>query len=328
MDLTTRYLGLELPHPFVAGASPLSGDLDSARRLEDAGAAAIVLSSLFEEAVVREERGTLRHLERHGDAFAEAASFMPMRHDVGFGPDAYLGHLARLKQALSVPVLASLNGTTPGGWLDYSLLMQQAGADAIELNVYELASDPDETGLAVEDRVVAMLQELRRQLQIPIAVKLSPFYSSLSHFARRLDEHGADGLVVFNRFYQADIDPEELEMLRTIRPSDSHELLLRLRWLAILSAQRRLSLAVTGGVHTTLDAVKAVMAGAHAVQLVSTLLLRGPEQLGVLRRDLAEWMERHGYASLASMRGCMNLDRCPDPGALERANYMDVLQSW
>ncbi len=327
-DLSTTWLGLKLPNPFVCGASPLARDLDMVRRLVDSGVAAIVMPSLFEEAVLREERGALRHHEMHGDAFAEASSYQPMRDDLSFGPEDQLEALAAVKQAVTVPVVASLNGTSPGGWLRYAKQLQEAGADALELNVYELTIDPNETGVMVQGRTLSMIEEVRSSLSIPLSVKLSPFYSSLPNFAAQLEEAGVDGLVIFNRFFLPDIDPEELEVTRTLVPSSSTELLLRLRWLAVLSTQRKLSLAITGGVHRVIDAVKAVMCGAHAIQMVSSLLAGGPEHIITMRRGLSRWLEEHEYASLNSMRGCMNLKRCPDPSAYQRANYLEVLSSW
>ncbi len=328
MDLATTYLGLKLPHPFMPGASPLVDDLDTVKRLEDAGAAAIVMHSLFEEQIVREQVSTFLHTELHGESFAEALYYFPNPDRFALGPEEYLHHVARVKQAVSCPVIASLNGTTLGGWLHHARLMEQAGADALELNVYQLATDPDESGQALEDRTVEMLRAVKSNVRIPVAVKLSPYYTSLAHLARRLDQAGADGLVLFNRFYQPDIDVEELQALRALHLSTPAELPLRLRWLAILSGRVRASLAVTGGVHTALDAVKAVMTGAHAVQVVSALLKRGPGYLATLIADFRAWMEEHEYEFLEQMQGNMNLLACPDPKVYERANYMLVLQGW
>ena len=328
MDLSTRYLGLQLPHPFMPGASPMVDDLGGVKRLEDAGAAAIVMHSLFEEQITREQMATFRATDLHGESFAEATSYFPSPDRFALGPEQYLDHLRRIKAAVRVPVIASLNGTTLGGWLEHARLMEQAGADALELNVYSLATDPETSGQALEDRAVEMLRAVRGAVRIPVALKLSPYYSSLAHYARRLDEAGADGLVLFNRFYQADIDVEALQVSRSLSLSHSSDLLLRLRWLAILSPRLHASLAVTGGVHTALDAVKAVMAGAHAVQVVSALLHRGPGYLKTLLEEMAAWMEQHDYQSLEQMRGSMNLASCPDPAVYERANYMLILQSW
>jgi dihydroorotate dehydrogenase (fumarate) len=233
-----------------------------------------------------------------------------------------------VKEAVRIPVIASLNGTTPGGWLDYPPLIERIGADALELNVYQLALDPEVSGQDVERQALEVVREVRGAVRMPIAVKLSPFYSSLAHLAHEIDELGADGLVLFNRFYQPDIDPESLDLSRSLYLSDSRELPLRLRWLGVLSGQVRASLAVTGGVHTSVDAIKSVMAGAHAVQLVSVLLQRGPEHLRVLRQGMVDWMEEHEWESLDEMRGNMNLTRCPDPAVYERANYMLMLQGW
>ena len=328
MDLSTTYLGFKLAHPLMPGASPMVEDLGRVRRLEDAGAAAIVMHSLFEEQLVGEEVSTFRAVDGHAGLSGEASSFLPDPPDFRLGPDEYLDSLRKVKEAVKVPVIASLNGNTIGGWLSYAKLMQEAGADALELNVYDLATDFEENGQKVEDRTIDMLRAVRREVSIPVAVKLSPFYSSLAHFARQLDHTGADGLVLFNRFYQPDINVEQLEVERALHLSNSSELPLRLRWIAILSGRVRPSIAVSGGVHTPLDVVKAVMAGAHAVQLVSALLQRGPEYLRVLRGELARFLEEHEYESLDQMRGSMDLMACPDPKAYERANYMHILQSW
>jgi dihydroorotate dehydrogenase (fumarate) len=328
MDLSTTYLGLELPHPFVPGASPLADDLDMVRKLEDAGAAAIVMRSLFEEQLVQEQIATDWSMALPADSFAEALSYLPDPESFRLGPGDYLEQLAGIKAAVGVPVVGSLNGTTLGGWLEYARLIEEAGADALELNVYRLAADADESGATIESQTLEMVRAVREKVEIPLAVKLSPFYTSLASFARQLDEAGADGLVLFNRFYQADVDPEELETVRTLQLSDSSELLLRLRWLAILSGRLGASLAVTGGVHTALDAIKATLCGADAIQVVSTLLRHGPERLTLLRNDVEAWLVEHEYESLAQMRGSMNLERSPDPEAYERANYMHILQSY
>jgi dihydroorotate dehydrogenase (fumarate) len=304
-------------------------DLDTVKRLEDAGASAIVMHSLFEEQIRREEMSVFRHTESHEQSFAEALSYFPASDAFALGPHEYLEQLRRIKAAVAVPVIASLNGFTLGGWLNYAKLMQDAGADALELNVYQLATDPDESGHATEERTIEMVRAVRAAVRIPLAVKLSPFYTALGDFARRLEGAGVDGLVLFNRFYQPDIDIVELEVRPIHHASDPSELLLRLRWLAILSGQqRRLDLAATGGVHGAHDVIKAVMAGAHAVQLVSALLVHGPAHLRTVHDSVARMLDELGYASLAEMRGCMNLARCPDASALERANYVRVLHSW
>jgi dihydroorotate dehydrogenase (fumarate) len=328
MDLSTTYLGLKLPNPLMPGASPMVDDIDHVRRLEDAGAAAIVMHSVFEEQISREQVATFVHTESHGQSFAEALTYFPSPESFHLGPEDYLDHLRRVKQAVSVPVIGSLNGFSAGGWLEYARLIEQAGADALELNVYYLGSQPDESSASLEDRTVQMVEAVRKAIRIPVAVKLSPYYTSLAHFAKRLDEAGADGLVLFNRFYQPDIDVEELQVRRHIHLSSSAELPLRLTWLALLSPRVKASLAVTGGVHTVLDVVQSVMTGAHAVQMVSALLKRGPSYLATLKRELAQWLEEHEYHSLRQMQGSMNLEACPDPQVYERANYMLMLQSW
>jgi len=328
MDLSTTYLGLELPHPLMPGASPLVDDLDTVRRLEDAGAAAIVMHSLFEEQIESEQLGTLRVMEAHAESFAEALSYFPRADEFALDPDRYLEQVRRIREAVAVPVIASLNGVSDAGWLEYARLIEQAGADALELNVYYVATEPHETGEHVERRVLDIARTVKAEVGLPVAVKLSPFFSSLAHLADQLDGLGADGLVVFNRFYQPDIDVEALEAVPHLHLSDSSELLLRLRWLAILSGRVRASLAVSGGVHTPIDAVKAVMAGAHAVQMVSALLRQGPAHLRTMRQGMAAWLEDHEYDCLRQMQGSMSLRRCPDPAAFERGNYVRVLQSW
>ena len=306
MKLTTRYLGLTLDHPFMPGASPLADTLASVRQLEDAGASAIVMRSLFEEQILRERFGS--------SGFA-------------FGPDRYLEQLRRIKACVSVPVIASINGTTTEGWLKYARLLQRADADAIELNFYHLATDPAENAASVEARLLDIVAVLKESITIPLAVKLSPFYSSLPNLAARLDSIGAQGLVLFNRFYQPDIDPNELETVPLLHLSTSDELLLRVRWLAILSASYHGSLAVTGGVHEPMDAVKAIMAGAGAVQMVSALMQHGVRHLTVVRDGFNRWGDEHGYESIDQIRGSMSLKHSPDPHASERGSYLRILQS-
>ena len=328
MDLSTTYLGFTLPHPFMPGASPLVDDLDAVKRLEDAGASAIVMHSLFEEQIKRDQITTNLAMEMHAESFAEALSYFPDPADFALGPENYLEHLRKVKEAVSVPVIASLNGTTSQGWLEYAKLMEEAGADAIELNVYYLASHPWESGDAVEKRTIDVVREVKGAVGIPVASKLSPFFSSLPNLVKSLDETGVDGLVLFNRFYQPDIDVDNLEITSSLKLSDSSELLLRLRWLAILSSLSERSFAASGGIHTPVDAVKAVMTGAHAVQVVSALLRHGPEYLKTLREGFVSWMEEHQYESVAQMHGSMSHRNTPNPEALERANYMRILQSW
>jgi dihydroorotate dehydrogenase (fumarate) len=327
MDLTTTYLGLELPHPLMPGASPLVDDLGMVRRLEDAGAAAIVMHSLFEEQILVEQHEAFL-FESNAESHSEAVSYLPDPGMFALGPDEYLEQIQRIRSAVAVPVIASLNGTTPHSWIEYARLIEQAGAHALELNVYYLATEILETGEDVERRTLETVEAVKGSVSIPVAVKLSPFFSSFANFAKRLDQAGADGLVIFNRFYQPDIDVEALDVMPTLRFSTSAELLLRLRWLAILSGRIDASLAVTGGVHTAMDAIKAVMAGAHAVQMVCALLKRGPQHLTTVREEMEAWMEEHGYESLRQMQGSMSLVKSGNASALERANYMRVLQSW
>jgi dihydroorotate dehydrogenase (fumarate) len=328
MDLSTTYLGLRLPHPLMPGASPLVDDLDTVKRLEDAGAAAIVMHSLFEEQIIQDELATFSHTEPFVESFAEALTYLPRPSEYALGPGQYLAQIERIRAAVAVPVIASLNGTTMGGWVQYARRIQDAGASALELNIYYLATNPQEPGAAVEHRTLDILAAVKDAVTIPVAVKLSPFFSSLGHFAAALDAAGADGLVLFNRFYQPDIDIENLEVVSRVDLSTSAELLLRLRWLAVLSCQVRADLAITGGVHTATDAVKSIMAGARAVQMVSSLLHAGPQHLKLVLDGLRQWMEEHEYESVEQMRGSMNLARSPNPGAFERANYIRVLQGW
>ncbi len=328
LDLTTSYLGLPLAHPLIVGASPMVDDLDTVRRLEDSRAAAIVMHSLFEEQLSAEQLATAAAFESGGESFAEAISYLPARTDFALGPDEYLEQLQKIKAAVRIPVIASLNGATPGGWLTHARELEQAGADAIELNVYRLATDLYETGPEIETRIVQMAAAIKTEVRIPVAVKLSPFHTALANFALRLDQAGVEGLVLFNRFYQPDIDIEALEVDRSLHLSTPDDLPLRLRWLAILSGKIRPSLAACGGVHSAKDAVKAIMAGAHAVQIVSALLKHGPDYLRLLYDELVGWVGEHDYTSIREMRGNMSLAKCPDPAAYERANYIHILQSW
>ncbi len=328
MDLSTTYLGFSLPSPLMPGASPLVDDLDTVRRLEDAGASAIVMHSLFEEQITREQLGSVRNIQAHENSFAEALSYFPRVDEYALGPDRYLEQIQRIKAMVGVPVIGSLNGTTPEGWLAYAKQIQEAGADAVEVNFYHVVTNPKETGADVERRLIDVVRLVKAAVTIPVAVKVSPFFSSLPHLAQQLDGLGADGLVLFNRFYQPDIDPEALEAVPRLNLSTSNDLLLRVRALATLSGRVKASLAATGGVHTSLDALKAVMAGAHAVQMVAALLQHGPQHLRVVREELARWLQDHEYASLRQAQGSMSLEHCPDPEAFERGNYMRVLQTW
>jgi dihydroorotate dehydrogenase (fumarate) len=329
MDTKTTYLGFELPHPFIAGASPLADSLLNARRLEDAGVAAIVMRSLFEEQIDAEAMATHRAIDLHSGSSAEASSYFADPAEFVIGPGEYLEHLHQLKQAVAIPVIASLNGSTSGGWLEYATLIEQAGADALELNVYYVATDPERTSGDVEHHAIEMVRTVRKAVKIPLAVKLSPFYTALPQFARQLESAGADALVLFNRFFESDVDIEELTVFSEMHLSDSRELLLRLRWLAILSGRlEKASLAVTGGVHAATDAIKAVMCGASAIQLVSSILMRGPGCVRELLDEMVSWMEEKEYESIAQMRGSMNIARSPNPREYARGNYIRILQTW
>jgi len=328
MDLTTTYLGFELSNPIMVGACPLGTSIDSVRRLAEAGAAAIVLPSLFEEEI-RAAEMTQLELESTGAGFAEATlGYHPDPDGYHIGPDRYLDHIAAVKAAVSIPVIGSLNGTTPGGWTSYAKKIEAAGADALELNVYYLPVDAQESGDDVERRAVEIVRAAKADVKIPVAVKLSPFFSSIPHLGKKLQDAGADGLVIFNRFYQPDIDIEDLDVVPNLRLSTADELRLRLRWLAILSGQLKLSLAATGGAHTAVDVIKAVMTGAHAVQLVSALLIHGPEHISRTLEAISFWMQEHDYESIRQMQGSMNLIHTPNPKAFARANYMKMLDSW
>lgn len=328
MNLATSYLGLELTSPLIVGASPFCDNLDLARQLEGAGAGALVMRSLFEEQIDAEERALLHHLEASAESNPEASSYFPSFSEYQFTPAHYLRQLERLRATLKIPVIASLNGCRPGGWTDYAVRMESAGASALELNLYQLITDP---AISAEDGEAELLETVARvtgSVRIPVAVKISPFHTSPTQFALALEQVGARGVVLFNRFYQPDFDIEELEVQPQLKLSDPSELLLRLRWLAIISPHLRGSLAATGGVHSATEVVKAILAGAHAVQLVSVLLKQGPNYLAIVLNGLRLWMEEHGYESVTEFRGAMNLRRCPDPAAYERSNYQHILQSW
>ena len=320
MNLGTTYLGMRLPHPLIVGSGPLTDDLDTVKKLEDEGAAALVLRPLFEEEITGEQMNEFFHSESHGDSFAEATSYAP---DPGLppGPEEVLEHLRRVKSAVSIPVVASLNGTTKGGFVSSARLLEEAGADALELDLYHAASDSRTIGAEVERRMIETLREVKREMRIPVAVKLSPLFTAFAHFGGELDQAGADGLVLFTRFHRVDIDVVELEVVRTFPLSDSSELALPLRGVAALAGRIQGSLAVTGGVHTALDVVKATMAGAHATQMVSAIVRNGPRHLGAVRRDLEAWMQENEWSSRDEMRGNMGFSRIPDPAAYERANF-------
>jgi len=328
MNLGTTYLGLNLPHPFIAAASYLTKEVDRIRALEDAGAAAIVLPSLFEEQVRHERLGILKQLELHDDSNPEGLTYLPKPADLKFGGESYVDLVRKAKAAVGVPVIASLNGATEGGWLGYAKLFEEAGADAIELNVYWVSTDLTKDSRDAEERVVKLVKAVKGVVKIPVAVKLSPYYSSVAHIAADLDAAGADALVLFNRYFQPDFDIEGLEAVPGLKLSDSSELPLRLSWLGVLFGKVKANLSVTGGVHTVEDAVKSVMAGADTIQLASSLIKHGPKHLTALRDGLSQWLEAHEYESLRQMKGSLSLQRCPDPAAYLRQNYMQILQTW
>lgn len=328
MKLTTRYLGLTLAHPFMPGASPLADSLDSVLKLEDAGASAIVVRSLFEEQILRERFGFVHYTNGHDESTQIAVgSYFPLAEEFALGPDQYLEQVRQIKSRVSIPVIASLNGTASEGWLGYARQLQKAGADAVEMNFYHLATEPREDGAAVERRLLDLVAVLKESVTVPVAVKLSPFYSSLPNLATRLETMGVQGLVLFNQFYQPDIDPEELDLTPRLKLSTSADLLLRLQWLSILSNTFHGSLAVSGGVHQPIDAVKAVMSGADSVQMVSALLRNGPGHLGYVLKGFQTWGDAHGYESIDQMRDSMSMSHCADPQAFERGNYIRILQS-
>ncbi|HEU4389919.1 MAG TPA: dihydroorotate dehydrogenase-like protein [Blastocatellia bacterium] len=320
MNLTTTYLGIRLPHPLVVGSGPLTDDLDQVSELVDAGAAALVLRSLYEEEITGEQMDAFFTSESHGDSFAEATSYSP-DPESPFGPDEYLEHLRRVKDAAGVPVMASLNGSTAGGWISYARLLEQAGADAVELNLFHAASDPTMSGAEVEREMLEIVREVKRQVRIPVAAKLSPLFTAFANFGMQLDAAGVDGIVLFTRFHKVDIDVLELEVVRRLELSESSDLDWRLRGTAVLSGRVKASLAITGGVHTALDVIKSTMAGAHVTQMVSALLQNGPGHLRRVRADIEAWMEENEWDSLGEMRGNMSFGRLPDPAAYERANF-------
>ena len=325
MDLSTTYLGMRLPHPLVVGAGPLGDDLDVVRALEDAGAAMLVLRSLYEEEITGEQMDAFDFVESHSDSFAEAPSFEP-DSSVSIGPDEYLEHLRLVKRAVHIPVLASLNGLTPGGWISYARMIEQAGADGLELHIYHAASDMKTSAADVERQAIEIVREVKRTVRIPVAVKMAPLLTAFAHFAKQLDEAGADALVLFTRFHRIDIDVDELDVVRTLPLSDSSELPMRLRGAAALAGRIKASIGITGGVHTGLDVIKATMAGAHATQLVSALLRHGPDRVRTIRSEISSWMLEHEWSSLSEMRGNMSLERIPDPAAYERANFRMALR--
>jgi len=328
MDLTTTYLGLTLRTPLVPSASPLSEEIDSIRRLEDAGASAVVLYSLFEEQLSQERMELYYHLTHSTESYAEAQSFFPEPSAYKLGPEEYLEHIRKAKRAVNIPVIASLNGSSVGGWTTYAVEMQEAGADAIELNVYYIPTQMDVSSAAVEETYLEILMAVRAAVRIPVAIKLSPFFSSMASMAHRLDSAGANGLVLFNRFYQPDIDLETLEVKPNVILSTPQALRLPLRWVAILYGRVKADLAATSGIHAAPDVLKMLMAGAKVTMLCSALLRHGPDHIKTVESELVAWMEEHEYESVRQMQGSMSQMHCSDPTAFERAQYMRALQSY
>jgi len=327
-DLTTTYLGLNLKNPLVASASPLTKKAENAKRLEDAGVSAIVMYSLFEEQIIHESLELDHYLTRGTNSFADAMTYLPDIGTYHMGPDKYLEHLTAVKKAVSVPVIGSLNGVSNGGWVHFARLIQDAGADALELNMYYLATHPELTGQELEDNYIELVKEVKAAIDIPLAVKLSPFITALPNFVRRLVTAGADGLVLFNRFYQPDFDLEELEVVRTLTLSDSRDLLLPLRWISILHGKVEADLALTSGVHTAQDVLKAMMAGAKVAMSTSAILRDGYERVPVILNDLQAWMEAHEYESIKQMQGSMSQQSVAEPAAFERSNYIQILSEF
>jgi dihydroorotate dehydrogenase (fumarate) len=327
LDLTTTYLGLPLKNPLVPSSTPLSRDLDAVLHLEDAGAAAIVMHSLFEEEVRREERMLDRYLVTP-ETFGEASGHLPLSSDYQSRLDAYLAQIGRLKARLSIPVVASLNGNSLNGWVELGREMQDAGADALELNAWFLPSDPHIAGATVENHYLALLAKLKHSVSIPISLKLSPFFSALPQFVNRAEAAGAAGVSLFNRFFQPDIDLETLQVVDRVQLSSSADTLLAMRWIAILRGGTPLSLAATGGVHTAADALKMLLAGADVVHLASALLLRGPEALSEILAGLTQWLESREYESLAQLKGALSQKNSPNPSAFARAAYLHALDSF
>lgn len=328
MDLSTTYLGLELRSPLMPSACPLTRELDEIKRAEDAGAGAVVLPSVFEEQIRHETAELDAMLEKGTESYAEALSYFPQVGEYRVGPDEYLELIQQAKRTVRLPVIASLNGTSVGGWTEYARQIQQAGADALELNIYYIPTDPDLPGAEVEKTYLDILRSVKAAVTLPVAVKLGPYFSNMAHMARQFEAAGADGLVLFNRFYQPDIDLENLEVEHSILLSTPQARRLPLRWIAILYGRVRCSLAATSGIHTAYDALKMLMAGADVTMLCSVLLRKGMAQIAVVEQEIKRWMEEHEYASVAELKGSMSQLKCPDPTAFERAQYMRLISTW
>ena len=328
MDLTTHYLGLELKNPLVVSSSPLTESVDKILRLEDAGAAAVVLPSIFEEQLSLEGNSLDRDMTRGTESYAESLSYLPVYEDYRQGQDAYLALLREAKAHAGIPIIASLNGATAGGWVRFAKEMEQAGADALELNTYSLVTDAKVASSTVEQGIADLVRQVKQHTRLAIAVKLSPYYTSLPNLARQLDEAGADALVLFNRFYQPDFDLDQMDVVPRLVLSRPEELMLRLHWVAILYGTLRAELAVTGGVHSAHDVLKSVMAGAQVAMTVSELLARGVDRLAIMRAELMRWMEEHEYESIDQMRGSLSRRSVPDASPFERGNYIKTLSSY
>ncbi len=328
MDLTTRYLGLTLRSPLVPSASPLSDELDNIKRMEDAGAGAVVLHSLFEEQLTKEQEALQHHLTFGTESFAEALTYFPEPSEYHRAPDDYLNHIRKAKQAVRIPVIASLNGASIGGWVDYAKKMQQAGADALELNIYSIPTDLDKAAVEVEQNCIEILKAVKSVVSIPVAVKLSPYYSNMANMAKKLDQAGAAGLVLFNRFYQPDVDLDTLEIKASVLLSTPQALRLPLRWIAILYGRLKANLAATSGIHVAQDVLKVLMVGADVAMMCSALLRNGIGHLKTVQTELCEWMEEHDYSSVQQLQGSMSQKYTSDPAAFERAQYMRAILTY
>ncbi len=328
MDLSTTYLGLKLRTPLVAAASPLSEEIDSIKQMEEFGASAVVLYSLFEEQLRQASKELAEHLEHGTESFAEALTYFPEPEEFRLGPEEYLEHISKAKKAVRIPVIASLNGSTVGGWTQYAKAIQHAGADALELNIYYIPTDMNVTSAQVEKNYLDILKAVKSVVTIPVAVKLSPFFTNFANMAKRLDQGGANGLVLFNRCDQPDIDLETLEVKPNILLSTPMAMRVPLRWLALLYGRIGANLAATSGIHRATDVLKMLMAGADVTMLCSALIRHGVRQIGVVERDLVAWMEEHEYDSVTQLKGSMSQKNCPEPGAFERAQYMKAISGY
>ncbi len=328
MDLTTTYMGMSLKNPLVPSSSPLSHKVDNIRRMEDAGAAAVVMHSLFEEQITLESLQLDHYLSYGTDSYAEALTYFPDLESYNVGPEEYLDLIRQTKEAVGIPIIGSLNGVSTGGWVEYARRIQEAGADALELNVYYIPTSIELTGTEVEQLYLDILRDVKTSVSIPVAMKLSPYFSATANMAHRLATAGADALVLFNRFYQPDLDLEELEVAPRLVLSKSREMRLPLRWVAILYGRVPADLAITGGVHNHVDVLKGLMAGAQVTMMASALLQKGVKRISKVLKNMADWMEEHEYESVAQMQGSMSQQHVTEPAAFERANYMKILQSW